>query len=439
MIMLRRKISDTLFEWKNRPNKKCLLVKGARQVGKTFIIDDFARKNYGNYIYINFELSPGMKRVFEGDLDVDSIVRNLSIRFPHVRFEPGDLLIFLDEIQSCPKARVSLKSFSADGRFDVIASGSLLGLNYKEVSSYPVGYETEVELRSLDFEEFLWALGIGADIISYVSGAILEKKEIDGSVLEKMEEYYRWYAVVGGMPDAVNRFIETNSFGEVLSAKKDIISGYLNDISKYAAAFDKPKIKDTFRSIPVQLAKENKKFVYSDIDGHKAGNGSRTYGSSLSWLYDAGIVNYCYNVQEPSAPLASNVKLDSFKIYMKDTGLLISMMEPAAAVAILDGDMRINAGGIAENLTADAIAKKDIALTYFERKGRLEVDFILNIEGTITALEVKSGNNRQSKSLDAVMSGRYNVKRGIKLERTNIYVDENGVEHYPLFAAAFLF
>lgn len=437
--MLKRKISETFLKWKDMPNKKCLLVKGSRQVGKTFIIEDFAKKNYGNYIYINFELSPGMKNVFEGDLDVDSLVRNLSIRFPKIKFEPGNLLIFLDEIQSCPKARVALKSFSLDGRFDVIASGSLLGLNYKEVPSFPVGYETPIELRSLDFEEFLWALGITDEIISYVSGAIRGKESIDNSVLEKMNEYYRLYAVVGGMPAVVSRFVETNSFGEALSAQMEIIAGYMDDISKYAPESDKPKIRNTFRSIPVQLAKENKKFSYSDIGGHKPGEGSRIYGRSLSWLYDAGIVNYCNNLQEPSPPLASNVILDTFKLYMNDSGLLMSMMERGVAVALLDGDMKINKGGIIENLTADILAKKGIALTYFERKGRLEVDFVLNIDGTVTALEVKSGNNKQSKSLDVLMSEKYNVGRGIKLEKTNVYVDETGVEHYPLFAAAFLF
>ncbi|MDR0309387.1 MAG: ATP-binding protein [Candidatus Methanoplasma sp.] len=437
--MLRRKISDFLVEWKNTPKKNCLLVTGARQVGKTFIIDDFAKKNYGNYIYINFELSSGMKRIFDGDLDISTLERNLSVYFPNVEFEPGNLLIFLDEIQSCPNARVSLKSFSLDGRFDVIASGSLLGLNYKEVSSYPVGYETEIKLHSLDFEEFLWALGIGDSIISYISDAVRRKTPIDNSILEKMEEYYRWYAVVGGMPNAVNTFIETNNFGKVMSAQADIISGYMNDISKYAEVQDKARVKNTLRSIPAQLAKENKKFIYSEIYESKPGEGSREYGGSLSWLYDAGIVDYCYNLQEPAAPLASHMRPDVFKVYMHDTGLLLSMMEPGARIAMLDGDIKIKKGGIAENLTAEALSKKGIVLTYFEKKGRLEVDFILNLDGTVTALEVKSGNNRQSKSLDVVMSEKYNVGRGIKLENTNIYVDEDGVEHYPLFAAAFLF
>jgi predicted AAA+ superfamily ATPase len=437
--VLRRKFSETLLEWKNTPKKNCLLVKGARQVGKTFIIDDFAKKNYGNYIYINFELSPGMKKAFDGDLDIDSLVRNLSARFPHVEFEPGNLLIFFDEIQSCPNARVSLKSFSLDGRFDVIASGSLLGLNYREVSSYPVGYETEIELNSLDFEEFLWALGISKDLISYVSDSVLKKKEMDESVLEKMEEYYRWHALVGGMPTAVNKFIETNNFGEVLSMQNDITAGYLKDIAKYAPLNDRSRVRDTFRSIPVHLARENKKFFYKDIEGFKPGEGSRTYDSSILWLFDAGIINFCYNLQEPSAPLVSNVRLNSFKLYMKDTGLLLSMMDLGTRVAVLDGDMRMNNGGIAENQAAEALTKKNIPLMYFEKKSRIEVGFITNLDGTVTALEVRSGKNKQSRSLDTVMSEKYNVGRGIKLETTNIFVDEKGVEHYPLFAAAFLF
>ena len=436
--VLRREISDELLKWKNSANKKCLLIKGARQVGKTFIIDDFARKNYANYIYINFELTPGMQSVFQGDLDVDSLVRNLSIRFPKVKFEPENLLIFLDEIQSCPNARVSLKSFSMDGRFDVIGSGSLLGLNYKGVSSYPVGYETVLELHSLSFKEFLWALGVSDDLISHVSNHIMNKASIDASILEKIEEYHRWYAVVGGMPDVVNTFIGTNSFGEVLSAQKGIIDGYMDDVSKYAPAADRSKVRNVFRSIPIQLGKTNKKFQYADIIDWKAGEGSQSYGGALSWLFDAGIISYCYNVQEPASPLTFNMRLNLFKVYMRDTGLLVSMMESGVGIAIMAGDMKINQGAIVENLIANAISKKSMTPMYFERKGRLEIDFILNIDGIVTALEVKSGNNRQSKSLDVLMSDRYNVSRGIKLEKTNVFVDERGIEHYPIFAIEFL-
>jgi len=408
-------------------------------VGKTFIIDDFAKKNYGNYIYINFELMPEKKDIFKGDLDVDTLIREMSIHFPGVRFEPKNLLIFLDEIQSCPNARVSLKSFSLDKRFDVIASGSLLGLNYKEVSSYPVGYETQVEMRSLDFEEFLWAFGINEDVISHVSDAIREKRPVSDSILNKMNEYYRRYAVLGGMPGVVNRFLETNSFSEAFLVQKEIIEGYMDDIAKYAPKDIKPKIRNALRSIPAQLAKDNKRFRYSDIAQRKPGEGSREYGDSLSWLHDAGIITYCHNLHEPHAPLATNIKKDCFKVYMHDTGLLLSMMEPGVAVAVHNGDIRANKGAIAENLTAEELSKNGVLLVYFEKKGKIELDFILNPDGVVAAMEVKSGNNTKAKSLDSVMSEKYGVKRGIKLEKTNTYVDEKGVEHYPLFAAAFLF
>jgi Predicted ATPase (AAA+ superfamily) len=436
--MLRRKITDELIRWKNSSNKKSLLVKGARQVGKTFIIDDFGKKNYRNYLYINFEVTPDVKKVFEGDLDVDTLIRKLSIRYRDIRFEPGELLIFLDEIQNCPGARVSFKSFSMDGRFDVIGSGSLLGFNYKEVSLYPVGYENILEMYSLDFEEFLWALGISETNIAYISECICNKKPLDEYILNKVDEYYRWYTLVGGMPGAVNRYIKTNSFGEVLSVQKAIISGYMDDISKYAPKSDKVKIRNVFFSIPAQLGKNNKKFRYSVIIGHKEGEGLRDYGSALLWLYEAGIINYCHNLQEPVAPLVSNMMVDAFKIYMRDTGLLISMMESEVGIAILDGDMVINQGAIVENITADIISKKSVPLLYFEKKGKLEVDFVLNIKGIVTAVEVKSGNNRQSKSLDVLMSEKYKVQRGIKLEKSNIFVDDAGVEHYPLFAIEFL-
>ena len=436
--MLRRKFTETLLEWKNTPGKNCLLVKGARQVGKTFIIDDFAKKNYKNYVYINFELSKNRRDIFDGDLDIDSLIIRLSANYRNVKLESGNTIIFLDEIQSCPNARVALKSFSMDGRFDVIASGSLLGLNYKEVSSYPVGYETPVELHPLDFEEFLWAMGIGEDVIAYVSDAVRNKKKLDDSVMKRMDEYYVFYASVGGMPAVVNKFVGTNDFSEVYAAQKGIVDEYMNDVSKYAAGSEKPKIKNVFRSIPAQLAKDNKKFQYSRIYGYEQGEGTRTYSNSLLWLHDANIVSFCHNLQEPSAPLASNVIPDSFKVYMRDTGLLMSMLEEGVLVSFLKGDVKVNKGGIAENLTADVLTKKGIPLTYFEKRGILETDFVVNTDGTVTALEVKSGNNKRSKSLSSVIS-RHGVERGIKLERTNIHVDAESIEHYPLFAAAFLF
>jgi len=436
--MLRRKMTDILLEWKQSPNKKSLLVMGARQVGKTYTIDDFAKKNYKNYVNINFELSKEKKIIFEGDLDIDTLLIKLSAHFSGVNFEPGKTLIFLDEIQNCPGARVALKTFTMDGRFDVIASSSLLGLNYKEVSSYPVGYESAVWMHPMDFEEFLWAYGIDTKVIEYVSGKINNREELDISILEKLEEYFRLYMTVGGMPKAVNTFLSTKNMGAVLKVQRGIVRGYMNDIAKYLPGSEKRKAQSCLLSVPVQLSKRNKKFTYTEIESKKNA-GSRYYSSCLSWLYDAGIISFSNNLQEPTLPLAANRKLNSFKVYMKDTGLLVSMLDEGTAAAIIGEDLNINEGGVTENAIAGVIDRKGLMLNYFEKKGRLEGDFVLNLSGVATAIEVKSGNNKQSISLDTLMSDKYKVKRGMKLETSNIFTDEKGVEHYPLFASEFLF
>jgi len=435
-------MTNQLLDWKNDADKTCLLIKGARQVGKTFIIDDFAKRYYKNYIYINFELTPEKKNIFDGDLDVDSIVRRLSVYFTDVNIEPYKTIIFLDEIQSCPNARVAFKSFSLDKRFDVIGSGSLLGVNYREVSSYPTGYEKVLDLYSLDFEEFLWGIGVKEEQINYLKECFTNKKEIDTSILTKINEFFRWFILVGGMPKVVTTFVETNNFGKVLGLQRDIISSYLDDITKYAPNAEKNRARKCFASIPNQLAMKNKKFKYSEIEQDETDPqkiGARQYEGSLTWLFDAGIVNYCYNLSEPALPLMSNIKLDSFKMYVRDTGLLISMMEDGTQAAILNDKLFINEGGIIENICADIFAKNGKKLTYFERKGKLEIDFVFNIEGSSTAIEIKSGSNLLSKSLESIVENYQCVTRYIKLESDcNIYTDGKGIEHYPLFAAMFI-
>ncbi|MDR2201154.1 MAG: AAA family ATPase [Clostridiales bacterium] len=440
--MLKRKFSEFLLRWKNDVDKTCLLVKGARQVGKTYVIDLFAKENYKNYIYINFETSPDKKAIFDGDLDVGSVLRRLSVHFPAADLTPGETLIFLDEIQSCPNARVAFKNFSIDKRFDVIGSGSLLGVNYKEVGSYPAGYETAVDLYSLDFEEFLWGLGVKPDTVSYLADCVRAVKPIDEGVLQKMREYFGWYIITGGMPKVVETFARTDNFGKVLQLQRSITTSYLDDVTKYAPRAEKGRARMCFESIPNQLAKKNKKFRYAEIENAGSGSGSagaRRYEGSLTWLYDAGIINYCHNLYEPALPLAANVRADSFKIYMRDTGLLISMMEDGVQAALLGDALSINEGGIVENVCADIFVKSGKRLTYFERKGKLEVDFVFNLGGVAAAIEIKSGDSLLSKSLDSIAENYKTVKRRIKLEKNcNVYVDAKGVEHYPLFAAMFI-
>jgi predicted AAA+ superfamily ATPase len=409
---------------------------GARQVGKTFTVNEFAKANYENYIYINFELNQKTKAIFDGDLDMDTIVFKMSTLIPGARLVRGRTLIFLDEIQSCPGARTALKTFTMDKGFDVIASGSLLGLNYRDVSSYPVGYETKLWMHPLDFEEFLWAYGLDDSVIDHISGMIKDRKRFDESVLHQLEEYFLRYVMVGGMPEAVKAFFASKDMGAVTAIQKSIVSGYMDDIKKYVDNPDKQRAQACLDSIPAQLMKRNKRFLYSDIE-NRENVGVREYGNSLSWLRDAGMIAFCHNVSEPALPLTVNKRVGVFKAYLNDTGLLISMMGEGAAAAMLDAGASVDRGAVSENAIAGVLEKKGLKLYYFERRGRLEVDFLVVLNAELTAVEVKSGNNDRSGSLDALMSDR-NIKRGIKLGKTNVVIDGR-VERYPLFAAFFLF
>ncbi len=437
--MLERKITRVLEEWRKEEKKPCLLIRGARQVGKTFIIDDFAKKNYENYIYINFELTPEYKNIFEGNLDIKTLIMKLEVTFPNVNIVPNKTILFLDEIQSCPNARTALKSFALDGRIDVISSGSLLGLYYKEVTSYPVGYERVIDLYPLDFEEFLWGIGIKRETINYAKDCFENIKPMDEYIMKQLAEQFKMYILVGGMPNVVNEYVKTSSLSKVLILQKAIVENYLLDVVKFAETSNKQKIINTFNSIPIQLSKKNKKFLFSEIKEDEENVGERKYASSIEWLKDAGIINFCYNLSEPALPLISNIRLNCFKIYMRDTGLLVSMLEEGTQKAILDDDLYINQGAILENACAEEIATRHSKLMYFERKSTLEIDFVLNIDGKVTAIEVKSGKNKQAKSLKSIIQNYKTVTRYMKFENDcNIYKDEESIEHYPLFMIMFI-
>lgn len=382
---------------------------------------------------------PRYKDIFADNLDFDTLKMKLSVEFPDAKIEKGKTILFLDEIQSCPNARVALKSFALDVTIDVIASGSLMGLYQKEVSSYPVGYERAIELLPLDFEEFLWALNVSEEIISSVREIFEKKSDLPATIANKMQEYFRQFMIVGGMPKVVSTFVESRDFQEVRVVQKEIIDSYKNDILKYASSPDRPKILKTFDSIPMQLSKKNKKFMFSEISPDDNNVGERKYGSSILWLRDAGIINYCYNLAEPALPLASNRLLNSFKIYMRDTGLLVSMLDYDIVKAIFSADIKVNEGGIVENVVAEEIYSRYEDITFFERRGKLEIDFVLNVDGVVAAVEIKSGNDRQDKSLRSVIENYKTVKRQIKFElRDDIVVDELGIKHYPLFMVMFL-
>lgn len=324
--MLKRKIEKALLQWKNSPDHNPLIIKGCRQCGKTFITESFAKENYKHTVYLNFFENPEYKEIFAGSLDIDNLTMLITAFLGNkAQFKPHETVIILDEIQSCPEARTALKFFKLDGRYDVIATGSLLGIKgYNQIpASIPVGYETVMEMYPLDFEEFIWANGINETIIDSLQSCLINEKPVPSALHNRMQELLLQYAVVGGMPAAVNAFIETKQLNLVLSIQRNIIASYEDDMVKYAENKDKPLIKACFQSIPKQLSKENKKFQYSLI---KKGSTAARFAGSLQWVEDAGIIKRCYNLSLPELPLDGNSLNDIFKVYMQDTGLFVSML-----------------------------------------------------------------------------------------------------------------
>ena len=425
--MLRRKIESVLANWKNSIPKKPLVIKGIRQCGKTYIVQKFAKENYDSVVYMNFILEPDKKSAFTGNIDVDTIILNLSALIPDSRFIAGKTCIILDEIQECREARTALKSFQIDGRFDVIATGSLLGVRgygrsetkrEEGQDSIPVGYETVVEMHPLDFEEFLWANGINDKVIDSVR-ACFEKETIvpEGIHNVMMELLYR-YVIVGGLPGVVNTFLETKNIELTYKAQRNLIAEYEEDMIKYANDANKPRIRECFESIPKQLAKENKKFQYSVV---RKGGRSSQYIGSIQWLEDAGLVRRCYNTQITELPLEGNSINDCFKLYTTDIGLLIAMLDYGTQADILKGDLLGYKGAIFENLMADFLCKSGQKLYYFQKDSGLELDFLVRYKGECVVLEIKAKSGK-AKSLRTVLKNKdvYHVNNAIKLGKYNV-------------------
>lgn len=436
--MLKRKIEKTLIDWKNTAGHSPLIVKGCRQCGKTYSVRDFAKKYYKNEVYLNFFKNPDYLSIFEGSLEIDNLIVMMSALLgAGAIFEPGETVIILDEIQDCPEARTALKFFKEDGRFDVIATGSLLGVKGygKQPKSIPVGSETVVEMHPLDFEEFLWANGITPQIIEKLKGYLAEEKPIPEALHKKMHQLLLQYTVVGGMPEVVKCFVTTKQMNSVLSLQRDIVYSYKDDMIKYAEDIDKPLIRECFESIPKQLSKENKKFQYSVV---KKGGGASKFKGSLQWIEDAGIVSRCYNLTLPELPLDGNAVDEIFKVYMKDTGLFVSMLEDGTQYDILQGNLYGYKGAIFENLIADIFAKMGRKLYYYHKDSGLEIDFVIRHKGGATLVEVKSttGNAKSVKTILAHPE-KYHVSEAIKLGEYNIGRNDR-ILTIPLYMAFLL-
>ena len=425
--MLRRKIESVLAEWKGSKSKKTLVIKGIRQCGKTYIVQKFAKENYESVVYMNFILEPDKKSAFTGNIDVDTILLNLSALIPGSRFIKGKTCIVFDEIQECREARTALKSFQIDGRFDVIATGSLLGVrgygkNDNKLDdgqdSVPVGYETVVEMYPLDFEEFLWANGINDMVIDSVKSCFENETVVPDGVHKVMMDLLYRYIIVGGLPEVVNTFIETKNIELTYKMQRNLIAEYEEDMVKYADNADKSRIRECFESIPKQLSKENKKFQYSVV---RKGGRSSQYIGSIQWLEDAGIVKRCYNTQITELPLEGNSISDCFKLYTSDIGLLVAMLDYGTQSDILKGNLLGYKGAIFENLMADFLCKSGQKLYYFQKDSGLELDFLVRYKSECVVLEVKAKSGK-AKSLRTVLKNKeiYHVNNAIKLGKYNV-------------------
>ena len=438
--MLQRKIERTLIKWKNTPNHKPLIIKGCRQCGKTFSVNAFAKEYYTHVVYLNFFEHPDYKLAFEGSKQIDSIVMNLTALLPNSRFVSGQTCIILDEIQECSAARTALKFFKIDGRYDVIATGSLLGVcGYKgdetDYNSIPVGYEQHIEMFPLDFEEFLWANGINQEIIGLLTKSLQERTPIPPAIHQRMRQLILEYTIVGGMPEVVNRFIATHNMSDVLEEQHSIITGYKEDMVKYAANEDKVRLRAAFDSIPRQLSKENKKFQFSVI---KKGARAKEYITGIQWLEDAGIIIRCRNLSITELPLEGNAIEDSFKVYMRDTGLFVSMLEDGTQFDILQGRLYGYKGAIFENLIADIFIKMGRKLYYYRKDSGLEIDFVIRYHSECVLVEVKAstGNTKSTKTI-LQHPDKYHVYQAIKLGDYNIG-EKDGILTLPIYLAFLL-
>ncbi len=436
-MYLRRKIDDYLLAWRNREDKLPLIVKGARQIGKTESIFHFAQKNYENIVSINFVLEPKYKTILSDGYGVNEIIKNISLLDPSKKFIQGKTLIIFDELQEVPDIATSLKAFKLDGRFDVICSGSLLGINYKKIHSNSVGYKTDYEMFSMDFEEFLWAKGYTEIHIDNLLKHMQDGVPFSDTELAVYKKLFLDFCVLGGMPAVVKKYIETGTFSETLEIQRQIQLDYEEDIRKYAEGLDQTKIVSVYRNVPAQLAKENKKFQLSKIDKKAR---SREYMGCITWLEDAGVISICYCLNYPELPLKGNYDESKYKIYYPDTGLLIASLDEEAQEDLrANKNLGVYKGALYENFVAEAFIKQGLGLYYYKKESAtLEEDFFVRTKDELVPVEVKANNNR-SRSLRKLISGDSysDIHWGIKLADSNVGI-EDGICTFPYFCTFLL-
>ncbi len=435
--MLKRKATALIKNWTNTKNKKCLIVQGARQIGKTFIIERFAEDNYEELLEINFKQMPSAAEVFSGDLTVDNMLIAMRFRFPDKKIIPGKTLIFLDEIQECQEALTSLKFWALDNRFDVIASGSLLGIDYKRASSYPVGYVDYIKMFGMDFEEFLWGMGISEDMIETVTSFLNSKSVIPEAVHSQMMNYFRQYIAIGGMPEVVQKYIDTKDFREVDKIQRNLLQGYQYDIAHYATSEEKVKAEKCYNTLAKQLLdKENHKFQYKEIEH---GARAQKYFSSIEWLLRADMVHLSKLVTDIRFDLSDYSREDFFRAYTTDLSLLLAMKDYSVKQHIVENTLEGNTkGGIYECAVADALYKKGYNLYFYKNETtKREIDVIIQKDGMVIPIEVKGGKNKAT-SLKSLVKSNKSIITAYKFADGNIGEGEEGIVSLPLYMCAFI-
>ena len=432
-FFMRRAMLNKLLEWKAKSDHKPLIIYGARQVGKTYLVEEFAKNHYKYCYSINFEFQEDARTIFSGNLDIKTLLMQLTT-YQSTPIVEGKTLLFFDEVQKCPQVLTALKVFALDGRFDVIASGSMLGIMMHEVSSFPVGYVESLYLRPMSFQEFLWAKGFQDEQIQDFKDYFVRKEPLPSAIHEKLNELFLHYIVVGGMPAAVKKYIETSNMQEVNEIQKNILIGYKNDIAKYATKMVREKARECFESIPEQLAKDNKKFQYKVI---KKGGTARYYNNALNWILDAGLGIKIHRLKTFDIPLGAYRDVNAFKFYFNDTGLLLSFYETDVRHEIINGNLGVFKGGVFENVIAQCLMDNGLPIYYYQKNDTLEIDFVTSINGRIVPIEVKSRRNTKASSIKTIVE-RENLDFGIVFSMNQLNCSNPKIKYYPLYMILFL-
>ena len=431
--MFKRKITQDLIEWRLKPNRDVLIVKGPKGIGKSTIIEKFARENYKYFIKLDFEENPKLIHIFDGDLDIATITKKITLFLQTEKVQAGHTLFFFDEVHLCPNARAAMKILSANNRYDCIMATSYFSVNPELFPVTLFSHEALLDMNSMDFEEYLWANGITDKTISELKTYFDEQKEVPTILHETMLDLFKEYMIVGGMPEVIDTFFQTHNFKTVAKKQMKIVSNYITDIKQYLSKPDYAKIVRTIETVSKQLEKDNKKFQYGTIEYRST---ARKYENSILWLYYVDMVNICFNLSSPKLPFTSYAKHDIFKVYFKDIGLLSGCYGAEVQQALMFGDMQVKNAALLEAVVADILMKSGKKLYYFSTNTTLEVDFFIKHDGIATPVEVKSADNTKSKTMKTLFEN-YGFDHGIKLSMKNFEVVDH-VTRYPIYMAMFL-